>query len=293
MLWLRCSGRRERLNWRFRRSAPPARTEAPQRSEPAPTRQASAGNWSGGQVGGSNGGSVANNSFADPGSYICPPGYHFGSACGETPFGFNGHPAGYTIGPFLGYRFQFGTFVAGVETDVSYKNTATSESQSTLTVFGTPAAASRTDMFSGTMKQGWDGSVRGRLGVLVTPTTLLYGTGGVAFGKVSGSLAYTGTAYSCADPTTCPGGPAGTATGVVSFSENRVGFTVGGGVEVQVFGPWTARVEYRYTDLGKFSESFPIINSCATCGTGVLSPGASVDLHPSFQTVRLGLGMGF
>ena len=32
----------------------------------------------------------------------------------------------------------------------------------------------RTDQFSGSIKQGWDYSIRGRLGTLVTPWSLLY-----------------------------------------------------------------------------------------------------------------------
>jgi outer membrane immunogenic protein len=126
--------------------------------------------------------------------------------------------------------------------------------------------------------------------MLVTPWTLVYGTGGVAFGKVSGTLNYVGTWYQCGGPCALIGG---TATSSVSFSETRVGYTVGAGVEMQLFGPWTARLEYRYTDLGKFTETFPVstVNGLGIAATP--STGASVELHPTFQTVRVGLGLGF
>lgn len=269
-----------------RRAVSPARAE-PARAEPA---RAQASNWSGGQVGGSNGGSFANNAFAEPGSYVCPAGYPFGQTCFETPFSFTGNKASYTIGPFLGYRMQFGAMVVGVEGDVSYKSAEDSQYQNSTTYY---AVASRIDDFYGSIKQGWDGSVRGRLGMLVTPWTLVYGTGGVAFGKVSGTLTYTGTAYDCANPIGC-GLTSGVATSSTTFSETRVGYTVGAGAEMQLFGPWTARIEYRYTDLGKFSQHFPVNTVCGNNGCPENpSAGASIDLHPTFQTVRIGLGLGF
>jgi outer membrane immunogenic protein len=269
--------------------AAPARVAPAPR--PEPVRQTS--NWTGGQAGGSNGGSFANNAFAEPGSYICPPFTSFGSSCYETPFAFTGNDASYTIGPFLGYRVQFGNFVAGVEGDISWKNANSSSAQDSSTqiinALGSPYL--RTDSFTGSLKQGWDGSVRGRLGVLVTPWTLVYGTGGLAFGKVSGSLAYTGTLYECFAPGVGCTTPAGLATSSTSFSDTRVGYTVGGGLEYQFYGPWSARIEYRYTDLGSFSKSFNVATYCVDCANP--SPGATIDLHPTFQTVRVGIGLGF
>ena len=71
------------------RAAAPAR--APQQA--APQQQAS--NWSGGQVGGSNGASSVNNSFVEPGAFNYFPRC-FGP-CYETPFSFSGHPTSYII----------------------------------------------------------------------------------------------------------------------------------------------------------------------------------------------------
>jgi outer membrane immunogenic protein len=284
---------------RVTRHAPPRRAARPVRREPV--RQAKS--WSGGQVGGSNGGSFASNNFVEPGAYICPPYSTLGSYCYETPFSFKENAPSYTFGGFLGYRVQLGNFVVGVEGDASYKNSESSVSQlSTIAINpisgGIPYYYNRTDNFYGTLKQGWDGSVRGRLGVLITPTILVYGTGGVAFGKVSGSLTYTGV---ITDPNLiygyCPLGVCGTAVASTSFSETRVGATGGAGIEFQLFGPWNARMEYRYTDLGKFSKSFPVSNSGGCIPAGVtacaLSQGGSIELHPTFHTVRFGVSLDF
>ena len=272
---------------------PPAKRAAPARVAPRaePVHQAAAptSNWTGSQVGASNGGSFANNAFADPGSYICPPSVFIGSGCSETPFNFKGSPGSYTVGPYLGYRVQAGSVVVGVETDVSYKNTRTSQSLSATTVY--PTFDSRSETFTGSIKQTWDGSVRGRIGVLVTPWTLVYGTAGLAVGEISGSLTYSGTVYDCVTPGAC--GIVATAIASRSFSETRVGATAGGGIEMQLFGPWSARIEYRYTDFGKFYKTFPVANSCVLDCPASPSTATSIHLHPSFQTVRLGIGFGF
>ena len=88
-------------------------------ASPAQTQQASS-NWSGSQAGGSNGASSVNNNFVEPGAHNffsapCSP------SCSETPFSFSGHPGSYIIGGFLGYRWQMGMVVVGVEGDVNWK----------------------------------------------------------------------------------------------------------------------------------------------------------------------------
>lgn len=285
----------ERRAARVSRAAPARVAPAPR---PAPVQQAS--NWTGGQVGGSNGGSFANNAFADPGSFICPPNIAFGSGCNETPFSFTGHSTSYTVGPFLGYRVQVGSFVVGIEGDTLYKNTSNALGQnSTVSIVSSSSSSGaftsfvRTNSFSGSIKQGTDGSVRARIGYLVTPWTLIYGTGGVAFERVSGSLTYTGTLFgtcssSSSSSSSCP---VGSASAVGSFAETRVGATGGGGIEIQLFGPWSARIEYRYTDFGKFTKAVPVSNSCSSCASP--SQISTVELHPSFQTVQVGLGLSF
>src|SRR6478609_7747454 len=183
---------------------------APARAAPA---QQQASNWSGGQVGGSNGVSSVNNGFVEPGAYVCPFGSSIGSNCSETPFSFSGHKASYTIGPFVGYRVQWGNWVVGVEGDWSYKSSESSLSQtSAASMAVTGSNYVRTDQFAGSVKQKSDSSIRARVGTLVTPWSLLYVTGGVAFGEISGSFAYAGSLF------LCPGGSSSTATCVTPSS---------------------------------------------------------------------------
>lgn len=247
------------------------RATAPARTQ---TQQASS-NWSGSQAGGSNGGSSVNNNFVEPGAFNYAPGC--GGPCYETPFSFSGSRASYIIGGFLGYRVQMGNIVVGVEGDVNWKNGETSKVQNT------PPPWLGYETFTGSQKQGVDGSLRGRFGVLITPDTLLYATGGLAVGRVSGSFSYTACEF-----VTCVGGT--NVTGAATWSDTRVGGTVGAGAETQVVGGVKARIEYRYTDFGKFSKDVPLTNnSFGACGTSC-GTNAHIDLRAFNHRVMVGLG---
>jgi len=289
------------------RAIAPPRDAAPQRA--APARQA---NWSGGQVGGSNGVSSVNNTFVDPGSYLCPTGSTFGTTCLETPFQFSEHKTVYTIGPFVGYRVQLGNWVVGLEGDWSWKNAKTSLNQDSSTSISVTNSFSgsvissnflRTDAFSGSVKQEWDSSIRGRIGWLVTPWSLFYVTGGVAFGQISGSFGYTGNLFSCgssASPvsSSCTSSSPRVATGgaVVTWGDTRVGSTIGAGWESELFSGWKWRAEYRWTDFGEYTKTFGFATSCAgsspsaasSC-TSSPSSSVSINLKESFHTFRVGL----
>src|SRR5512144_2148811 len=109
----------------------PVQRQRPQQPEQAPAQQQS--NWSGTQVGGFNGASSVSNSFAEPGSnlfFSCiattgggcvSPITATGLPDVETPFSFDKDKWSYTFGGFIGYRWQFGSFVVGAEGDLAWK----------------------------------------------------------------------------------------------------------------------------------------------------------------------------
>jgi outer membrane immunogenic protein len=289
----------------------PVQRQQPRQAERAPAQQQA--NWSGTQVGGHTGGSSVSNGFAEPGSnlfFSCIGVGTFGCVSPVTPvpdvethFAFDEDKLAFTFGGFVGYRWQFGSFVAGLEGDASLKRGETTDSLTVVSTAAYPSlgeTAHRTEQFYGQAKQTWDASFRARLGMLVTPSTLVYGTGGVAFGEVSGSYTYTAVNnYFNSDgflDLTHMANAAG------SWSETRIGWTAGGGVEFALWGPWKARLEYRYTDLGEFTKIVPLTRTCieagpgpATCATApnTGSTAASIDLSATFQTVRVGLGFDF
>jgi outer membrane immunogenic protein len=141
-----------------------------------------------------------------------------------------------------GYNYQIGAWVFGAETDIQWsgqKGGATFAGVLPLTTITT------------SQKLEWFGTSRSRLGVLVTPNILLYGTFGVAYGQVKDSATITVTGV-------------GSATG--SFKDVKAGWTIGAGIEGAFGGGWSAKLEYLYIDLGKTEHTFatPILGTVAS-----------------------------
>jgi len=172
-------------------------------------------------------------------------------------------PKGAIGGGQFGYNYQINpAWIVGLEADLQASNEHASNSQgaSTSGVFVGPGITGLTSSAVGTTfdaKISWFGTARARAGVLITPTTLLYGTGGLAFGgvKVSGSGAANISLTACIVGIGCI--PTGTASGAFAFSQSttKTGWTLGGGVEGAIAGNWTWKAEYLYLYLGSESGS--------------------------------------
>jgi outer membrane immunogenic protein len=82
----------------------------------------------------------------------------------------------------------------------------------------------------------WLATVRGRIGYLVTPTALLYFTGGVAFADVD----YAASANN---------EPPSTYVSSTSFSMTVPGYVLGAGFEWALWSHWSVRAEYLFHRL--------------------------------------------
>ena len=93
----------------------------------------------------------------------------------------------------------------------------------------------------------WFGTVRGRAGWLYTPTTMVYVTGGLAYGKVSVNGSLTNNCSSGC--TFLPG------TFTFGSSSTNVGWTAGAGIRgvVPNAPAWVWKIEYLYVDLGSLN----------------------------------------
>jgi opacity protein-like surface antigen len=84
--------------------------------------------------------------------------------------------------------------------------------------------------------------------MLMTPSLLVYATGGVAFQQ-------TKAAISCPDGISvvswCVAGPK-----YEEISKWNVGWTAGAGYEMAFAGNWFTRGEYRYTSVDSFDHTF-------------------------------------
>jgi len=161
----------------------------------------------------------------------------------------------------IGYNFQRNNIVFGVEADIQgsdLKDSGTSRflvgPNQVLVTLGS------------SIDVNWFGSVRGRLGYAFD-RTLVYATGGFAFGGVDAGYSYLDNGGS----------------GKGSKSDILTGYAAGGGIEHKLSPAWSLKAEYQYIDLGSISTTFPL----SVGYNGSYSEKAEADIR--FHTVRLGL----
>jgi outer membrane immunogenic protein len=157
--------------------------------------------------------------------YVAPPfswtggyvgingGYGFGRSDFSPPFTTGSFDtSGGLVGGTLGYNYQVNQIVFGLEGDIDAS-----------WIKGSAPCAGLTCE----VKNSWLGTVRGRLGY-AAGHFMPYVTGGAAFGDIKTSI-----------------------TGIGSATETKTGWTAGGGLEYNFNGPWSAKLEYLYVDLGR------------------------------------------
>ena len=150
-------------------------------------------------------------------------GINGGGAFGSSDW--NGVPttfntSGGIVGGQLGYNWQFGQFVYGLEGDLDWADIHGSTNAGPCAGF---VCQTNSDFLS---------TVRGRVGY-AADRFMPYVTGGLAIGNIRASDTLGG------------------------IDQTNVGWTVGGGVEFAIAGPWTAKLEYLFTDLGTAACNAP------------------------------------
>lgn len=155
-------------------------------------------------------------------------GIHAGTGWGNTDVdaGIYGSGSFETQGPLIGG--QLGTnwqlndlIVLGLESDVSFSDI---EGDAIFShKFATKHVTSELDTF---------GTTRARAGILVTPSTLIYGTGGLAWGDWSETVNNTG------------------------WSHVEWGWSAGGGIETKLSDTISAKAEYIYMDFPSATHTF-------------------------------------
>lgn len=110
----------------------------------------------------------------------------------------------------------------------------------------------------------WYGTVRGRLGLTVMPSLLIYGTGGFAYADV------TSNGYNYWNSTR---------------SATQTGWTAGGGAEWMFMPNWSAKAEYLYTDVSGGNTNEYGWNYGVSLN--------NVNNHTRWNTVRAGVNYHF
>jgi outer membrane immunogenic protein len=162
------------------------------------------------------------------------------------------NPNGFIGGGQVGYNYQLpnswfanswfaNNLVVGIEAD--FQGIASNRSIGSFSGSGVPVgfpAETIVSRVDSTKTIDYLGTVRGRFGYLLMPTLLIYGDGGLAYGRVD-----TSTSIYQAN---LPFAPSFASFG--NLSNTRVGWTAGGGFEWMFMPNWSAKVEYLYYDLG-------------------------------------------
>ena len=155
------------------------------------------------------------------------------------------HPHGFIGGGQAGYNWQMGQWVVGGELDFSGMH---AKADATVSPFFTGKGGQNTGTWSS--QYDWLFTARARAGFLVTPTWLVYATGGLAVTHVQDSF-------------TCTGRCGSALTGVITSSDSTTlaGGTVGGGIEAMLGQNWSARIEYlhaHFKDTTPSTTSTPV-----------------------------------
>ncbi|MGH6684445.1 MAG: outer membrane protein [Pseudolabrys sp.] len=158
-------------------------------------------------------------------------GYGWGTSDVAAPFPGSFDTTGGLVGGTLGYNWQMGQAVFGLEGDIDWTDLRGSGACGVTTC---------------EIRNDWLSTVRGRLGFAVN-RFLPFVTGGAAFGNIKNSIA-----------------------GVGDADETKAGWTLGGGVEAAIAGPWTAKIEYLYADLGHGAS---VLGSDASFKTNIVRGG--------------------
>ena len=182
-------------------------------------------------------------------------------------------PTAFRAGGYAGYNWQWAPWVYGLEFDIAYgdgKTTHAGLPGCAINCAGAPGPGVDTS----SVKLRWDASARARLGYLITPDSLLFASGGVAWQ----SIETTGFCqHSLADPqcTVAAGAPFDTQ----SNSKVLTGWTVGVGFEQHLSGNWLLRAEYRFADFGKFNGVFAFGAPGVPAGADTSRYNLAVETH--------------
>lgn len=144
--------------------------------------------------------------------------------------------SGAVAGGQIGYNLQLPSlpsWILGLETDLDWSSFSAGRTVSAFGI-GPQTGLVFTNAFTTHEKIKWIGTVRPRLGFLLSDNIMLFGTGGLAYGSIDNfaNSNYTLVTYPAA------------------FNSTKTGWTAGGGLEAKFAPNWSGKVEYLYTDLG-------------------------------------------
>lgn len=140
-----------------------------------------------------------------------------------------GHLDGFIGGGQVGYNWQFGNWLVGLEGDL--QGTGERKTYDVCTIVGCPVGST---VVRADYRLVWFGTDRARVGFVPSERLLLYGTGGLAYGGFRGEQFMP----LFVDPL------------FGTWSRVKAGWTAGAGVEAALGYNWSFKFEYLYFDYG-------------------------------------------
>ena len=178
------------------------------------------------------------------------------------------NPKGFTGGIQIGYNWQTGNFVYGIEADFNAFSLKASRTASTPYTTSPIATATVQQEVSTT----WLATIRPRIGYAFD-NTLIYATGGLAMTTLKHSATFSDNF------TSSIGGLAiNDAFTTGSVSKMTYGWTLGAGVEYAFSRSWSVKAEYLYASLGSVSFDAPLQRPANNLST-VITSSADLTAH--------------
>jgi outer membrane immunogenic protein len=201
--------------------------------------------WTGFYIGAQGGFGVGSAEESGSSATLCNPGcnttFVVSPALHSTAFLIGLHGGG-----TAGFNWQSGPFVFGVEGDISGANLDGTAGNCSLLFAGGPILAGGFAFASCRTSLTWFATATGRLGLTIHDA-LIYAKGGAAWARYNHDVA---SMNNNVNPTVFNDtGPIG---------DNRVGFTVGAGIEYAFWSGWSAKLEYDYLDFGTKNIDIPV-----------------------------------
>ena len=197
--------------------------------------------WSGGYVGANAGAGINNSSFKNDYYYAGQNSVDdlTSGLINDLDYSGSASDTAFSAGMLAGYNWEMSGFVLGAEADFNYLGFSSSKKNNVSDVMSQVLAPENTNA-SDTIDydSNWFGTVRARLGYAID-NVLIYGTGGIAYGKMD--VTQNLTASNGSESASWQGSTGGW----------NMGWTVGGGVEYGI-DRWTLGAEYLYVDLGSY-----------------------------------------
>lgn len=217
--------------------------------------------WTGFYIGGNVGGAWGdfNNTLSAGDAFFTPPDLALINASGT----FAGSPSSFTGGGQIGWNYQTGSWVWGLEADFNWLDLEADRRHSRSYSGGVGLYNVNTSLSA-----NWLATVRGRLGYAFD-RNLLYVTGGLALADLQTHQHWSDDSGAFPSSFT------------YSTSRIRTGWTIGGGYEFAWVPNWTTKIEYLFSRFD--------LDYAGTIEDEVFRNSADLDIH----VLRVGLNYKF